>query len=103
WDGKPPGRAVANSPGLLLRLALSGAGIAILSDHYAEPHVASGELVQVLADWQLPSVPVWAVFPGRRLMPARTRVFLDALEAGFTRHCPAAEARVAAMRHTRRG
>jgi hypothetical protein len=35
-------------------------------------------------------------------MPARTRVFLDALETGFTRHCPAAEARVAAMRQTQR-
>ena len=98
WDGKPPGRAVANSPGLLLRLALSGAGIAMLSDHYAEPYVRRGELIQVLADWQLPSVPVWAVFPGRRLMPARTRVFLDTLEAEFARHCPATEQRIANMR-----
>ena len=27
---------------------------------------------------------LWAVFPGRRLMPARTRVFLDALAAKFS-------------------
>lgn len=99
WDGRPPGRAVANSPGLLLRLALSGAGIAMLSDHYAEPYVRRGELLQVLADWQLPSVTAWAVFPGRRLMPARTRVFLDTLEAEFARHCPATEQRIARMRH----
>lgn len=100
WDGKPPGRAVVNSPGLLLRLALSGAGIVMLSDHYAEPHVRSGELMQVLADWRLPSVTAWAVFPGRRLMPARTRVFLDALQAEFAKRCPAAEARIAEMRQS---
>lgn len=84
WEGIPPGRASANSPEVLVRLARSGAGITMLSDHFAEPYVRSGELVQVLADWNLPAVPVWAVFPGRRLMPTRTRVFLDAMQAEFS-------------------
>ena len=84
WEGTPPGRASANSPELLVRLARSGAGITMLSDHFAEPYVRSGELVQVLADWNLPAVPAWAVFPGRRLMPTRTRVFLDAMLAEFS-------------------
>ncbi len=84
WEGTPPGRATANSPALLVRLAISGAGITILSDHFAEPYLRSGELVQVLADWRLPTATAWAVFPGRRLMPARTRVFLDALLAEFS-------------------
>lgn len=94
WEGRPPGRAVANAPGLLLRLALSDGGIAMLADHDAEPHVRSGALVQVMEDWSLPSMTVWAVFPGRRLMPARTRAFLDALEEGFINRCPEAEARI---------
>ncbi len=94
WDGAPPGRAAANSPGLLLRLALAGTGIAILSDHYAELHVRSGELLPVLEDWKLPSVTAWAVFPGRRLMPARTRVFLDALEENFAKRCPEVQAQI---------
>jgi DNA-binding transcriptional LysR family regulator len=94
WDGNPPGRAAANSPGLLLRLALSGTGIAILSDHYAEPHMRASKLVPVLEDWKLPSVTCWAVFPGRRLMPARTRVFLDALQEDFEKRCPAARAQI---------
>lgn len=84
WEGTPPGRASANSPSLLARLALAGAGITALADHFAEPFVRSGELVQVLEDWSLPTVTAWAVFPGRRLMPARTRVFLDALQAAFS-------------------
>ena len=84
WEGTPPGRATANAPELLLRLARAGAGITGIADHFAEPYVRSGELVAVLPDWQLPPAAAWAVFPGRRLMPARTRVFLDALQAEFS-------------------
>lgn len=87
WEGAPPGRATANSPSLLLRLALAGAGIAMLSDHFVAQHADTGELVRVLEDWQSPGVNAWAVFPGRRLMPARTRVLLDALEESFNRAC----------------
>ncbi len=87
WEGIPPGRATANSPELLMRLARSGAGIAMLSEYFAEPSVHSGELMQVLADWRLPTVTAWAVFPGRRLMPSRTRVFLDTLQVEFSEMC----------------
>ncbi len=41
WEGIPPGRATANSPELLIRLARSGAGITTVSDHFAEPYVRS--------------------------------------------------------------
>jgi DNA-binding transcriptional LysR family regulator len=79
-----PARAVANSPEVLVRLARSGTGIAALADHFAAPYVKTGELQAVLADWHLPSTTAWAVFPGRRLMPARTRMFLDALQVEFS-------------------
>jgi DNA-binding transcriptional LysR family regulator len=81
WEGIPPGRAVVNSPEMLIRLAHQGAGIVIAAHHFVEPYVRSGELVPILADWKLPEISAWAVFPGRRLMPARTRAFLDALQA----------------------
>ena len=84
WEGVPPGRATANSPELLILLARAGAGIAAVADHFALPYVERGELLPVLADWRLPSYAAWAVFPGRRLMPARTRVFLDALQTEFS-------------------
>ena len=104
WEGVPPGRATANSPELLMRMALEGAGIAVINDHFALPYLRRGELVQVLPDWRLPPVSAWAVFPGRRLMPTRTRVFLDALAAKFTGpQCQAIEAKVqetkAQLRH----
>lgn len=84
WEGAPPSRATANSPELLLRMARDGAGITTVNDHFALPYLERGELVQVLPDWHAPAVDVWAVFPGRRLMPARTRVFLDSMEARFS-------------------
>jgi DNA-binding transcriptional LysR family regulator len=95
WEGIPPGRATANSPALLMQLALRDSGIAAVNDHFADQHVRRGELVPVLADWRVPPVSAWAVFPGRRLMPARTRVFLDALTAKFSGpECQAIEAQV---------
>ncbi|MGY4831613.1 LysR family transcriptional regulator [Sphaerotilaceae bacterium SBD11-9] len=102
WEGVPPVRARANSPELLIRLARAGVGIAAVHDHFAEPYVASGELMPLLVDWDLPSAAAWAVFPGRRLMPARTRVFLDALEAEFSGpRCQVAQEQAQARRSER--
>lgn len=92
WEGVPPGRATANSPEILMRMALQGAGITVIHDHFALPYLERGELVQILPDWRSPPVAAWAVFPGRRLMPARTRALLDALAARFTaEECQAVE------------
>ena len=79
WQGVPPGRATANSPDLLIRLARAGAGIAAVPEHFASPDVRQGRLRRVLPHWCLPSDTAWAVFPGRKLMPAKTRVFIDML------------------------
>jgi DNA-binding transcriptional LysR family regulator len=83
WDGVPPGIATANSPEMLTRLALSGLGIALLSEQFAQCHLRTGNLIRVLPDWHSPEFNAWAVFPGRRLMPARTRAFIDAMVEEF--------------------
>ncbi|MBB3219388.1 LysR family transcriptional regulator [Pseudoduganella umbonata] len=81
WEREVPVRMTGNSPELLARLAAAGAGIASCTDRYAAPLVAAGALVKVLPEWSFPAVTGYAVFPGRRLMPAKTRAFLDMLEA----------------------
>ena len=83
WEGVPPGSITANSPELLIRFARAGTGIAAVPDYFAAPYVRRGELQRVMADWHLPSITAWAVFPGRKLMPAKTRAFLDMLQAAF--------------------
>jgi len=100
WEGGPPVRATANSPELLMRLARSGAGITALADHFAEPAVRDGELALVLSDWNLPVAEAWAVFPSRRLMPARTRAFIDVLQAQFSG--PACQEQEKRVQQTRR-
>ena len=88
WEGVPPGSITANSPELLIRFACAGAGITTVPEYFAAPHVQRGELRRVLPDWHPPSIAAWAVFPGRRLMPAKTRAFLGMLQAalGNERH-----------------
>ena len=83
WEGVPAGRAAANSPELLIRLARAGAGIAAVPDFFARPFQIRGELRRVLPDWSLPSHTAWVVFPGRKLMPAKTRVFVDMLHSAL--------------------
>jgi DNA-binding transcriptional LysR family regulator len=84
WTGQPPGRATANSPELLIRLACAGAGIAAAPDAFATDSVRRGELRRVLPEWSLPEHPAWAVFPGRRLMPAKTRAFIEMLATALS-------------------
>ncbi len=83
WEGLPPGRVSANSPELLIRMARAGGGIAAVPDLFARPMLQRGELRRVLPDWSLPPHAAWAVFPGRKLMPAKTRVFIDMLQAAL--------------------
>jgi DNA-binding transcriptional LysR family regulator len=65
---------------VLYRAALDGAGIAVLSRLLVTQHLASGELVQVLPDWMLGRLTVYAAVPSRKLIPARTRAFLAFLK-----------------------
>lgn len=89
WERELPVRLLANSPELLVRMAATGIGIGASTEAIARPYLTTGELVRVLPDWSFPQVTGWAVFPGRRLMPAKTRVFIDALEAAFATGAPA--------------
>jgi DNA-binding transcriptional LysR family regulator len=83
WEGRPPGRASANSPELLVNLARAGVGIAAVPDYFAAAYVRQGLLRRVLPDWSLPTQTAWAVFPGRHLMPAKTRAFIEMLQAAL--------------------
>ena len=84
WEGTPQGRFSANSPAMLVRLACAGSGIVAVPDLFAMEHVLSGELQRVLPDWHLPSPIAWAVFPERRLMPTKTRAFIDLLQQALS-------------------
>ena len=73
---------------LLMRAAVDGAGVAVTSRLLAEEHLARGELVHILPGWIFSRYTIYAALPSGRMLPARTRVFLDFL----TEHVPRATA-----------
>lgn len=85
---RPAQRTVANAPSLLAEMAMGGVGIAGIDRLMVSDALRDGRLQRVLPDWELPGSVCWAVFPERRLMPLRTRVFLEAMSALLDR-CPA--------------
>ncbi len=64
---------------VLSRAALEGAGVAVLSWALVKPHLESGALVQLLPEWIFGRFTIYAALPSRKLLPARTRAFLDFL------------------------
>lgn len=81
WEGMPNGPLAANSPGLQRDLAAHGMGIVGLTERFAAHWVEQGLLERVLPEWSLPTVTIWCVTPGRRLMPVRTSAFIEMLRA----------------------
>ena len=58
-----------------------GHGVGLLPSIYCDATVAKGELVRLLPEWTSPRIPVFAVYPGRKFLPQRLQVFLQALGA----------------------
>ncbi|TPI43070.1 LysR family transcriptional regulator [Mesorhizobium sp. B3-1-6] len=72
-----------NSPIVARAAALSGLGFAMLPDFIAAPDVASGKLVTALDDRIPAGTGIFAVYPHRRYLPAKVRVFVDFLVQWF--------------------
>jgi DNA-binding transcriptional LysR family regulator len=85
---KPAQRTLANAPSLLAQMAEAGVGIAGIDRLLVTDALAAGRLRRLMPDWHLPGSTAWAVFPERRLMPLRPRVFLEAMSA-LLESCPA--------------
>jgi DNA-binding transcriptional LysR family regulator len=58
-----------------------GHGIGLLPSEFCDEWIAGGELVRLLPDWSAPDIPIHAVYPTRRFLPARMHAFLEALRA----------------------
>ncbi|HEY0192728.1 MAG TPA: substrate binding domain-containing protein [Kofleriaceae bacterium] len=72
------GRAAANNPSMLKRLAAAGLGLALVDELVAVDDVERGALVRVLEDWRPPLVPVHAVTLTKS-PPKKVRLLLDCL------------------------
>jgi DNA-binding transcriptional LysR family regulator len=58
-----------------------GHGAGLLPSTYCDQALAKGELIRLLPKWASPQIPVFAVYPSRKYLPLRLKVFLEALAA----------------------
>jgi DNA-binding transcriptional LysR family regulator len=73
----------ANSPLTALRAAEAGLGIAMLPDFNARESLAGGRMVPLLQSFVPGDRGIYAVYPHRRYLAARVRVFVDFLAKWF--------------------
>jgi DNA-binding transcriptional LysR family regulator len=59
-------------------------GFAITSEWMFSPELAAGKVKEVLPDWRLPPLELWAVFPAGRRVGAKARAFVTFVESQFS-------------------
>lgn len=71
------GRLTLNDPSALLNACLAGSGIAQMLLLGAEPLIAEGRLINLFPEWADERYPLYAYYPSRHHVPAKTRAFID--------------------------
>lgn len=77
------GVMIANNGDVLRLAALAGEGIVVQPSFIVGDDLLSGRLVPLLQDYALPPLKVYAVYPGRRHLPAKVRLFIEFLKAAW--------------------
>ena len=94
WEYKDPhgkpgsvrvsGRYACDNWEVLREWALAGLGVALKSTWDVHRHIADGSLVPVCPGYTFHSdVGIYAIYPHRRFLPAKTRVFIEFLAASY--------------------
>ncbi|MCC8392633.1 LysR family transcriptional regulator [Paraburkholderia sp. MMS20-SJTR3] len=71
------GQLIADTPDMLLDVALRGAGITLLPLFTVIDAVRAGRLMRVLPQWRSPDIGVYALLPSRQFLNAKTRAWLE--------------------------
>ena len=87
-------RLIFTDPEAMAQAALMGLGVALLPMPFALPWLEQGALVRLLPGWYEDAGALSIYYPSRKLVPAKTRVFVDFVltsfkEAGFARRMDA--------------
>jgi DNA-binding transcriptional LysR family regulator len=75
----PESRVVMNDGEALVAAAVAGAGICNVPDYMAAEALRTGQLVEVLASFRPPSLPISLVYVSRRRVTPRLRALTDVL------------------------
>jgi len=77
------GRFAANNGEALLEAAIAEAGVLVTPTFIAGEALRDGRVRQVLAEWALPMLGLYAVFPSGRHLAPKVRLCVDALAECF--------------------
>ncbi len=77
------GRLRSNNLSAVLAAARNGLGIAAMPRYVAADSLASGQVLEVLADHSLPEQEIHAVFPSPKLVPGKVLAFVAYLQGHF--------------------
>jgi DNA-binding transcriptional LysR family regulator len=72
---------------LAVEAAIAGTGIVYLFEDWLRPHLDNGALEGVLEPWWQPFSGPFLYYPGRRLVPAPLRAFIDFVKASAADRC----------------
>ncbi|ESY36921.1 LysR family transcriptional regulator [Mesorhizobium sp. LNJC384A00] len=73
---------IGGASDLAVHAAIAGSGIVALFEGWLRPHFESGALDPVLEPWWQSFPGPFLYYPGRRLVPAPLRAFIDYIKAG---------------------
>lgn len=76
-------RVVADDPEAICRAALMGLGVAMIAVPYVKRHLETGALIRLLPDWHADLGAISIYFASQKLLPAKTRVFVDHVTEAF--------------------
>jgi DNA-binding transcriptional LysR family regulator len=62
---------------------MQGLGVTLVSTVHALPHLKRGTLERVLPDWYVDTGSLSLYFSAQKLLPAKTRVFVDFIVERF--------------------
>jgi DNA-binding transcriptional LysR family regulator len=77
------GNLVTSSVDMLLQAALAGDGVVLTAPYMIYDELKAGALVPLLPDYRTPDLSIAAIYPHRRHLAAKIRLFIDALVASF--------------------
>jgi DNA-binding transcriptional LysR family regulator len=73
------GPLVVDDVDTMVRAAIDGIGLALVSDERVEQQLASGELIRVLEDWCQPLPGFFLYYPSRRQQPAALSALINTM------------------------
>jgi DNA-binding transcriptional LysR family regulator len=74
---------IVNAPDAVCCATLQGLGVGLVAVPHAAPHLESGALERLLPDWHSDVGPISLYFSSQKLLPPKTRAFVDFIIEGL--------------------